>query len=199
MISISIRGKLGQGAVAVRRRAKSKSHVEILSHVTDSAKIKSDFLRSIISFAWRSKSERMSLIPRLGACFRSRASSSDLFRAISPIPPRSISFVISSTHLAPTRRHRRSSDVKGQSNTLDVRRRYAAATALKEVEEPEEELEEEEEEPVWPVRVLPELSGNDRKRLRRQRNVGMSVRPRSRMSELMESLDPRILIPGRPL
>ena len=53
-----------------------------------------------------------------------------------------------------------------------VQRGYAStATAVKEVEEEGEEVQEE----VWPVRELPELSGSDRKRLKRQRNVGMWV------------------------
>lgn len=44
-------------------------------------------------------------------------------------------------------------------------RRWATAAAVKEVEENEEES--------WPERVLPTLNETDKKRLKRQRNVGM--------------------------
>ena len=68
--------------------------------------------------------------------------------------------------------YRRPASVCSVPRVLRPHRQYATAAAFKEVEDMEEEQEPAE---VWPERVLPVLSGNDRKRLKRQRNVGMYV------------------------
>jgi hypothetical protein len=68
----------------------------------------------------------------------------------------------------------RSTPILAASNTSRVPRpvaviprRWASSAAL-EVEEDEKPVE-----PEWPVRVLPTMSEQDTKRLKRQRNVGM--------------------------
>lgn len=113
----------------------------------------------------------MSSIPRFASRARAHASSSKVPINRSPIiRRRPISVPMILNDLAPpTHQHR---FFVASSRCVEARRRYATAAAVREVEELEEEQEEEQEE-VWPERVLPELSGSDRKRLKRQRNVGM--------------------------
>ena len=78
-------------------------------------------------------------------------------------------------NVASSQGHQRPAAVCSLPSVLCPHRQYATAAAVREVEEFEDERELVQEE-VWPERVLPVLSGNDRKRLIRQRNVGMYVR-----------------------
>ena len=111
----------------------------------------------------------MSGIPRLAIRASARASSSSApLRQIYVPRGRSIRCISSQGSISPYRQHGELHPVLVTENDGLYRRKYATATALKEVEE-----EEDQEEEVWPVRVLPKLSHTDRKRLKRQRNVGM--------------------------
>jgi hypothetical protein len=114
------------------------------------------------------RSRRMSLLPRI---VRLRASQSSAALARAPIlrrqPILSVpsAFASSSTAIQTLR----SGPLLAVKSGVP-QKRWASAAAARAAEEVDEGAEE-----VWPERVLPVLSEGDAKRLKRQRNVGMSV------------------------
>ena len=137
-----------------------------------------------LCIALASTAHTMSSLPKLSARARIRVSTA----SISPVRfdvlrRRPIMFSTSPSTFRPLPLHHRPLALSTSRHALKTARRYAStATATKELEEEEEQEEEEE---VWPERILPVLNGSDRKRLKRQRNVGMCVKQGVEMSSLI--------------